>query len=359
MQDKSMKNYVIGAVAAVLIITAGVVIWFLMPHKPGPAPDPKPSGKYKVDPIKLPDEPWTLVDKPGTSAGNGAAEVAEAVKSFHQAAEDLVNSRRLPGGDKKAADLDDQIRDAYDNPSKMADSGPPWKCADLLIASADKKDFDLDSKFTDDVLQWHLQATGLNLAMECIARAALTEAVLTLKADKAKALNIARSVMILGVRLTQDKASLWLRRDGLEIQGLAAAALVQIFEGSDKADQAKSAGDYSTLAFKAKMAMDRTFNNLFYLRIEWNKEKGDNHADGCCGDYLLFARKHADTAWRVQAALTLGVFKLSRNGRAYREQVDRCLDELAADSDPQVAAAAKWGLPLNGNETYQKLTLKN
>ena len=359
MQEQSMKKYVIGAVVAVLVVAIGVVVWFVIPHKHA-APDPKPSGKFTVSPIPLPAEPWALVDRPGSSAGDGAEDVAKAAANFRQASEDLVKSRRSRGGEASAADLDDQIRAAYDSPEKFATSGPPFPCADLLIAAADKKDFDLDSKFAGDLLKYHIQTLDLDVAMECMSKAALTEAALALaKGDKAKAQSIARAVMILGVRLTQDKASIWLRRDGLDAQAMAAGALAQIFEGSDKPDQAKAAQEYAGKAFKARAAQDRIFNALFYDRVEWNKKPEKSRADWCCGDYLLFARKHEDTAWRVQAALTLGVFKLSLGGREYAEQVDRCLNELAEDSDPLVAAAAKWALPLSGNDTYQQLTSKN
>jgi len=317
---------VIVIAAAALVVAAGVIIFLVW------GTGPRPSGKFKVDRIAINEDPWQLADKPAAD-GDGAADIAAAIKSFdaRQAEIDKDLSR------SSLDNLYERVARLYANPGKLSVATTlPWRSAEFVLASSAKTKFNLEQQVRMPPLEWRWPKTFCQ-KLEAIALAAIIEGRMAEKRNRPdEAERIYKAVLIYGVRLAENRARVYYQLEGLSAQAEAADALARLYREKKDADKSKAAESYMTAAQETlARAREGTFFPVFQHVNKWN-----------VGDLLMFAENHPDPAWRVEALLALGMCQHNPVAKGGEDAISRCLKKYANDSDPNIAAAARWSRDL-------------
>jgi len=320
----SMKLAVILSLVAVVVLALAAVLIFY-PWDPGP------SGRFSVKPITVAKEVSTVAAMP-TGAGDAADDVQQAIANFLDRAKEIRQQRAASRADVK--ELTEQL-DAIEKAGVSAGTILPFTCSRELLAAAGKGEFNYAEKYLKDAkLEWR-DPERLLYAMEYVGTTAILEGDIAEKQGKPEqAEQIYTAVLIYGKRLADTQVRVWIQLEGLTAEESAARALTLLWEESDAA-KAQAALDYYNAVTDAHEKIDATFGELCRRANQW-------HA----GDLLLFARKHGEPAWRIEAILTMGMARQFPPGRKYNKALMRYLKKAIHDENPWVAKAAEWSYDL-------------
>ena len=353
MTKQALQWSIIGSVSGVVIV-AGIIIaiyasgGFSRPAKPAPEaktpaeagpPTPKPTGKFMKKGADSPNEPWLspyqFIAAPGGNAGDGAEQVTALINAFKEQDPDVLT--RLMG---------DSYRD-YEAGRIDGNTNLLWtvRCADKLAESADQADFSFALNAAD--LKYE-PPQELIAALDFIWKSALIEGrIFEKKSNAPKAESIYRAVLIFGVRLAGSGTRLGIQEQGLEAIVGATAALQKVLAGRDAA-KAKAAEAFQAAIEKFYQDYIDVQNGdylpgqkgLFFQPYDWDKPDGKRNAGAIAGDLIQMAKSHPNPAWRIEAIMHLGMFRLSPNGKPMRSEIDTCLLGIAKGADPVMKAAA-------------------
>lgn len=145
-----------------------------------------------------------------------------------------------------------------------------------------------------------------------------------------KALQVAKSLAVLGWHMTNERVRAWNTMFGFQWQASAAKYLEATYRKLDNADAAGKCRTYATRASSAASKTQRKYDDLLRQR------------NPPAGDIFNLIENDDDRAWRVDGVLTLGLLKFTRKGhRGDMRYLDKYIAEYAASDDPYLKAAAQ------------------
>lgn len=319
---------VISAVAVVLV--GLIVFWFMWPA------GPKPSGRFTVEPITVVGDPWSVVEKP-TGGGDGAADINAAIAAYDARQTEIETERYRHRDKANQPDLFDQIR-AFRGVQLTIGQALPWRSSEFLLASAGKGEFHFEN-IKQPPLEWR-EPMEFRRRLESIAAMAITEGRMAeLRNRPQDAEKLYQAVLVYGHRLAENRVRVSYQIEGLAAQSAAAERLARLYVASKQADKAQAAEQYMKAVNAALNKVRQVYLPLFHHVNNWHP-----------GDLIMFAREHSNPAWRVEAALALGMCQHNPSVGDHQDAVVRCIAELAHDSDKAVAAAAAWARDLKKEE---------
>lgn len=314
---------------AVVLLVAGIFVVVRLVNR-NSVTIPNPSGRFRCALIEVKADPYEFVAKPSGSGDATAPSFTAAQAAADKASQILVDRRngQLP---PDAKDLPTQIEEALS--SSTPPTVAPVRCAAELVTAADAGAFSGDAQLAKGGFFWHTPVEFSN-GLEYAGKGAIVEGkIVAAKGDTAGAERIFRAALIYGIRLTQSHVRVQYQVDGLNVQLAAATALTELWAKSDP-EKAKKARAYGLAVLTALKAYNDVWGSLCRsTRLH-------------PGDLILAANTHPDPAWRVDALLAIGMSRHSKTGKPWEPALLQTLNKHVNDSNPNIAAAAKWSLDL-------------
>ena len=206
-----------------------------------------------------------------------------------------------------------------------------------LLAGAKKAHMRYTQRFVAPE-DWTSDRPGHFKAFQAIARTCLLKADLLAKAGRsAEAEPLLKAVIVFGYHIEQERLRLHGTLTGLAIQKLAAKQLQELYERSNRTDEAQAAQRYVDLL---RSIQDKVLQKarLTVARLR--------NASPPARELMWLIEHDRDHMWRIEAILTLGLAKLTAPVAVDRAAATKQLKSLLDDTDPVIRQAANtaWSI---------------
>ncbi|HNX26635.1 MAG TPA: hypothetical protein PKK48_04435 [Phycisphaerae bacterium] len=152
-----------------------------------------------------------------------------------------------------------------------------------------------------------------------------------------KAVESAKTMLLLGWHMTQDDSRAMYQITGLDIQADAAQRLAFYYGKLGNTKMSKLCDDYYNQAITAGTLAHEKYNNVWNLRQRPGGKQGPFP-----GDLFNIIENDQSRGWKVDALLAMSIAKLQEaKTKGNHAEIERLYDKYSQCNDPLLRAAAK------------------